>query len=382
MQRAVKKIKNIFKKHILQNDNDVIESLTNKEIDKINRIKQETEMLKATEEAKKQKYETETNIQIHQTEQDKRKIEADTNILKFQVSNINLKCKQAKQKRALKFFDTKNEVLEKEMENYKKIGEKQSNGSLWCTILSALTTCMGLYTFFNPDKLLSTKTFLTIFTIGITVFVAYTANNYLQYLSIYIQKFYDSKSENEMKKTFQKSAVSFYTFIICTYTIYSIITNYMFWTVAELGTVPTLILACILDFMSVGLALTAPDFQTLNVNSEYKKEITESVESVNKNVNKSVSKTVTTLDKQGSCDTLENVEKRKRKGNIKNKITQKEFDKKVLELDEGTKLSPKIFDMSDVRYEFYKMCERCSYVEKINGSYYRVENESVKFEVL
>ena len=63
---------------------------------------------------------------------------------------------------------------------------------------------MGLYTFFNPDKLLSTKTFLTIFTIGITVFVAYTANNYLQYLSIYIQKFYDSKSENEMKKTFQK----------------------------------------------------------------------------------------------------------------------------------------------------------------------------------
>lgn len=377
MQRVIKKIKDIFKNNILQNEEDIRESLSNKEVKKINKIKQDTEILKATEKAKIEEYETKTNIEIKKAEQDERKLETNNNMLKKQVSNIALKCKQARQKRALSFFNIKNEALEEEMKKYKEIGKKQASKSFVCSCLSAGTTCIGLLTFFKPTKLLDIKTLITTFTIAITIYIAIVANGYLQELSVYIQKVFDGKSENKMKVTFQKSAVVFHTFIICTYTIYSIITNYMFWEVAELGTVPTIILACILDFMSIGLALTAPDFQTLNVNSDYKKEIIESIESVGKSVNKTVNKSVATLDKQGNCDTSKN----KRKTSASDVPTQDKFNKKVFEFVEGTKLSPKKFNMTNCRDVYYKLLENCPYVEKINNSYYR-KNEDVKFEVL
>lgn len=377
MQRVIKKIKDIFKNNILQDEKDIRESLSNKEVKKINKIKQDTEILKATEKAKIEEYETKTNIEISKAEQDERKLETNNNMLKKQVNNISLKCKQAKQKRALNYFDIKNAALEEEMKKYKEVGKKQSQKSFTCTILSAVTTCIGLFTFFKPNKLLDIKTLITVFTIAITIYIAYVANGYLQELSIYIQKIFDGKNDNKMKVAFQKSAIGFHSFIICTYTIYSIITNYMFWKVAELGTVPTLILACILDFMSIGLAMTASDFETLNVNNDYEKDIVSSVESVGKSVGKSVNKSVATLDKQGNCDTSKN----KRKTSASDVPTQEKFDKKVFEFVEGTKLSPKKFNMTNCRDVYYKLLENCPYVEKINNSYYR-KNEDVKFEVL
>lgn len=377
MQRVIKKIKDIFKNNILQDEEDIRESLSNKEVKKINKIKQDTEILKATEKAKIEEYETKTNIEISKAEQDERKLETNNNMLKKQVNNISLKCKQAKQKRALNYFDIKNAALEEEMKKYKEVGKKQSKKSFTCTILSAGTTCIGLFTFFRPNKLLDIKALITAFTIGITIYIAYVANGYLQELSIYIQKIFDSKSDNKMKVTFQKSAIGFHSFIICTYTIYSIITNYMFWKIAELGTVPTIILACILDFMSVGLAMTATDFETLNVNKDYEKDIISSVESVGKSVRKSVEKSVATSDKQRNCDTLKN----KRKTSASGILTQEEFDELVYKFAAGTRLTPKLFNMSNCRDICYKLLANCPHVEKIKNNYYR-KNDEPNFKVL
>ena len=57
------------------------------------------------------------------------------------------------------------------------------------------------------------------------------------------------------------------------------------------------------------------------------------------------------------------------------------LDKIVENLEEGTRVVPKIFEMTNDRDRFLDFCKNCPHIKKEGNRYYRIE-EAKKFEVV
>lgn len=399
---------NVFKKKILKNDNEVINSLKNKDVEKINKIKQDTEILKAVENAKKAYYETETNIKICQMEQDKRKMMQDAEILQYENNNIDLKCKQAKQQRKLSYFNIKNKVLKEEMTKFEDMGEKQKKESKTCSIASGCTTCIGLIMYLHPTKLLSLTMLMLIATLSLTIFVAYLSNSFLQYISAYIQKFIDNENKNKLRQQFQKNAIILSLVIIILYTSYSIWTNYILWSRVGIGKIGAILFSCILDFMAIALSIISPDFTTLSINKAYENEVIGEEEktgisnSQNTNVEqaktedkKQVIKTGQTA-KNGENNPIEKIVKKQaktedekqvktlvKKPSVRrtsaSKITFKNMQDTINGLPDGTIIKPKLVQMTG-NSNYKTWIKKCQNVERDENNNYVKKSNVIPLE--
>ena len=263
---------NVFKKQILKDSKDVIKSLSNKDVEEINEIKRETEKIKEVEEAKKQFIETNTNIKIHQIEQDRRKTQADTDFLNYQISNIKTQCIEAKQKRMLSYFNIKNDGLVRELEDLKNEGETLDLISLICAIISSFTTCIGLSAWFLPFSNRFDVVFY-IFSLLATITASVIMNKCLKALIKYVNQIWDLSTMDKLKKIRQSTTASIYLYVIVSYTIYSIITNYELWSRCMSNIIGILIFSCLFDFISIATASSSSEFKFVSVSQAYENEI-------------------------------------------------------------------------------------------------------------
>ena len=169
----------------------------------------------------------------------------------------------------------------------------------------------------------------------------------------------------------------------------SIYSNYGFWITLTSSVFVASFYSFIIDAFAIFTSYYSNKFVNLEskkIQEFLKEEEEENTEKTSEKIKKkNVGKNVATLDKQDVCDVNKNVEKdtkkRKRKSVGKNKITQEEFDKKVINFEEGKRLLPRQFELTHERDKFLKYCKNCPYVEKIGNNYYR-KTEEKKIEVV
>jgi len=169
----------------------------------------------------------------------------------------------------------------------------------------------------------------------------------------------------------------------------SIYSNYGFWITISHSKFVAGFYSFAIDVTSIFLSIYSDKFLSGD-NEKIQNFLSENIsESVEKSVGKNVVKNVATLEKNSVCDVTKNVgkdtkkttEKTKRKTVSKVNLTQKEFDKIVENLEEGTRVVPKIFNMTNDRDRFLEFCKNCPHIKKEGNRYYRIE-EATKFEVV
>ena len=182
-------------------------------------------------------------------------------------------------------------------------------------------------------------------------------------------------SQEDIRKFFKGGANNALIVLIAVVYIVSFYSNYQFWVTVSSSTFVAIFYSFVIDTTSVFCSIYSDKFLAGD-NEEIRKFLSgEEEKNGEKNGKKTGDKNGATLDSSSISDGDKNgentKEKRRRRSNGKVKITQEEFDEMVRGFKEGDRLVPKLFELTDEKDKFRKLCENSNEVEKIGHFWYR-----------
>lgn len=250
---------------------DSIENAKNKlgyrDVDQINRTKMAAAKIQEEQEAKNVLNDVETQTAIRKIENEEKLLKAKSKQSETKLNNMNLKIKEANQNRMIKFNDQISKNKEKEIPNYTKKAKNYRILSMFASIISALTSCLGIYydrygadSTEQPDNIMMSS-FVAMIIISVIL------NIVLSNLAVINKKFINRKQT--LDKILQTLMYTVITFCMG----YSIFTNYVFWSSVNPNIVSALMYATIFDISSIVLCLMVYKYDCLEFKEEYLNEI-------------------------------------------------------------------------------------------------------------
>lgn len=217
-----------------------------------------------------EKQEAETVLNDVNTENELKKIENEKKLLNakaeqsgVKLNNMNLKIREAQQNRLIKFNDQLSANKEREIPEYTKKAKHYRILSMVSSIISALTSCLGLYfdrygegATDKPDNIM-VASFVAMIVVSIVLNI--TISN----LATLNKKFINRKQR--LDKILQNLM---YTVIIFCMS-YSIFTNFIFWSSVNKNMVSAVMYASIFDISAVVLCLMVYKYDSLEFKQEY-----------------------------------------------------------------------------------------------------------------
>lgn len=252
---------------IIENIESAKERLNYRDVDEINQTKMAAAKIKETQEAKNILNDITTETEIRKIENEEKLLEAKSKQSKTKLNNMHLKIKEANQNRMIKFNNQISKNKEREIPEYTKKAKYYRILSMCASIISALTSCLGLYydryganSTEQPDNIMMSS-FVAMIIISVIL------NIVLSNLAVINKKFINRKQT--LDKILQTLMYTVITFCMG----YSIFTNYVFWSSVNPNIVSALMYATIFDISSIVLCLMVYKYDCLEFKEEYLNEI-------------------------------------------------------------------------------------------------------------
>lgn len=236
-----------------ENEKEILNSLDKKIIQNEKRKnKKSFEMYKLS----KEKNNLNTQIEIDKIKNEGEKLDAINSVASKRIQNVKTETKIAKLNRLIGFNKSINEHQEKEIKNTLKKGKRFKRCSMIASVISAVTTCLGIKNLMIPEMWLIASSLIIIIAIMINMLINSTAN--------LIKKFVNGKADIAMVLT----KVS----VIFGYTIYSVLTNFKFWN-QYMDRTSTFLFSIIYDALAIIMSVESDKYLNLAFNDKYKDEI-------------------------------------------------------------------------------------------------------------
>lgn len=206
-----------------------------------------------------------TQIAIDKINSENLKLQAVNNSMQNKIDNARMKCRLSQIERAIDFNNSIADNEKKEIKNTIKKSKKFKRCSFWSGVISALTTCFGLY---NQSETVYVETFAfqVIAILAACFFVNIVMNEGMNFKD----KFFNSTKSDVV-------VLIFILIITAAYSTYSIYTNFDFWKRYFNG--PGLLLfSVIFDGISILMSILYNIYGSLRYNDEYKNEINKVLE--------------------------------------------------------------------------------------------------------
>ena len=168
------------------------------------------------------------------------------------VKGIPNRVKVAKGENLINYITALNANRQKSIQDIIARGKMMQYMSTFCAILSGLTTCLGIIDMSNLLEWIAECI--------LVVIVAVATNLLVKNYEKFRKEFYTKDDMHDKLKFALLNA------IIVTYTTFSIITNFQFWTMSHLGTVGSVIFSVLYDALAIECALISEKFLTLDYN--------------------------------------------------------------------------------------------------------------------
>lgn len=317
---------------------------------RIAKKKRKTQFTSKTYGVDKEKKELDTQIYIDDINNQSERIEAENMMLQKKIDNASERNKLANFESAIDFNNT---IATNRRSRIKKIlreGKRIANRSRNASLISAATTCFGLC---QSEGNIESKIFICIS----TLYGAYLINKQSSGLAEYAENFFE-KDKKGYALSFTKMLA------ISGYMTFSIITNVMFWNKYYTG-YSLLTFSVLFDLVSLINAFES--YQKLNLlfNRKTRKEINECFEKEkNKKENQENKNNyggnvanlweITKPDGQSDSYTSEGNKKGNKKSSLHYIKNIDMFRKEILKLPSGTQINPKVMNMTEARYNFYR----------------------------
>lgn len=231
----------------------------------------------------KESNEIDTEIYLDNLENESKKLDAETSVIKLRIKNAKNNNLLGRVNRALDMNGMINENKKKDIDKVKKRGKKFNRSSTALSIISALTTVVGLG-IENYNKI-SNLIIFTLVQLFITIAIIYASlkiNDQVKTLTDFSDKFYQKKNRKKTVILFGKM------FMISAYTAFSIKTNVTFWG-QFFDTARTWLFSILFDGLSIITAVESDTCLNLDFNKKYKDEINEVFDDFEENDNKNAS---------------------------------------------------------------------------------------------
>ena len=244
-----------------ENEKEILNSFDKKQIQNEKRKnKKSFEMYKLS----KEKNNLNTQIEIDKIKNEGEKLDAINSVASKRIQNVKTETKIAKLNRLIGFNKSINEHQEKEIKNTLKKGKRFKRCSMIASVISAVTTCLGIKNSMSPEMWLIASCLIIIIAVMINMLINSTAN--------LIKKFINGKTDIVM--------VIVKILVILGYTVYSVLTNFRFWH-QYMDNTSTFLFSIIYDALAIIMSVESDKYLNLAFNDKYKEEI----ESVIKNDN-------------------------------------------------------------------------------------------------
>lgn len=242
------------------------DSLLNKlDIKEINNKKRKTEKAKELYKANKEKNNLDAQIEIDKISSESSKLDAMNSIASKKIKNARTENQLAQLDRAINFNKKINENQMLEIKRTIKRGKRFKRISVIASVISAGTTCLGIY-----GSMISWMYFICC---AFIVFAAIAINMSINSTVEYVKKF--------LKGKFDVGFVTFKALIVVGYTSYSIATNFDFWS-RYLSGISVLMFALIFDGIAIEKSIEGEKLLNLSYNDDYKNEVNEIMEGTSK----------------------------------------------------------------------------------------------------
>lgn len=207
-----------------------------------------------------------TQIKLDEINSENIKLNAINNSMESRIQNAKLKCQLSKIDRAIDYNNSIANSEKKEIKNTIKKSRRFKRYSLVACLISALTTCFGLY---NQQDTVYIETFG--FQVLAVMVIGFFVNVIMNELSNFRDKFFEKGSKGDI------AFVMFAVVAVSAYTYYSIRTNFDFWSKYFSGA-GLVLFSFIFDAVSIIYSILAYVNGTLRYNDNYKNEINKVLE--------------------------------------------------------------------------------------------------------
>ena len=208
----------------------------------------------------------ETQIAIDEINSENLKLKAVNNSMQNKIDNAKMKCQLSRIDRAIDYNNTVASNEKKEIKNTLKKGKKFKRYSLVACLVSALTTCVGLY---NQQDTVYIETFG--FQVIAVLVIGFFVNVIMNELNNFRDKFFEKGSKSDL------AFMMFAVIAISSYTYYSINTNFDFWKKYFTGAGLTLF-SFMFDAVSIIYSILGYINSSLRYNKKYRNEINKVLE--------------------------------------------------------------------------------------------------------
>ena len=236
-----------------ENEKEILNSFDKKQIQNEKRKnKKSLEMYKLS----KEKNNLNTQIEIDKIKNEGEKLDAINSVASKRIQNVKTETQISKLNRLIGFNKSINEHQEKEIKNTLKKGKRFKRCSMIASVISAITTCLGIKNSMSPEMWLIASGLIIIIAVMINMLINSTAN--------LIKKFVNGKADIAM--------VIVKVSAIFGYTIYSVLTNFKFWN-QYMDITSTFLFSIIYDALAIIMSVESDKYLNLAFNDKYKEEI-------------------------------------------------------------------------------------------------------------
>lgn len=237
---------------------NVIERINNS---RLNNLSRKTNFKKDSYKFKKQDSNLDTQIAIDKINSENIKLQAVHNSMQNKIDNARMKCKLSQIDRAIDFNKSIAKSEKKEIKNTIKKGKRFKRFSSAACLISALTTCFGLY---NQQSTVYIETFG--FQVIAVLVIGFFVNVIMNELNNFRDKFFEKNSIADI------SFILFTIASVSSYTYYSIDTNFDFWSKYFSGA-GLILFSLMFDAVSIIFSILGYINSSLRYNAKYKNEI-------------------------------------------------------------------------------------------------------------
>lgn len=243
----------------IKKEKEILNSLDKKIIQNEKRKnKKSFEMYKLS----KEKNNLNTQIEIDKIKNEGEKLDAINSVASKRIKNVKTETQISKLNRLIEFNKSINDYQKKEVKNTLKKGKRFKKCSMIASVISAITTCLGIKNGMSSEMWLIASGLIIIIAVMINMLINSTAN--------LIKKFVNGKAD--------LGIVFIKTVTILGYSIYSVLTNFKFWQ-QYMDRTSTVLFSIIYDLLAIIMSVESDKYLNLSFNDKYKEEI----ESVIKN---------------------------------------------------------------------------------------------------
>lgn len=349
----------MIKNRILRTEEEIEKSLNRSDITDINEWKTRKKILDETFTAQSEYSKKETELRKQRLELQKSEYKAEKEVLEYKLDNMSIQSNMANIQMYTDYVNAVNSNNKTKIVNYLKDGKVFSRWSMLCSVMSAATSCLGLYVTSSSTNI------MFLFACAVMILISIINNKI-------INRYVSMASEFYSGDILSKSIICGMCLVSGVVISYSIYTNYLFWDSVQKSIVATVLYSCVFDITSVVLGLMSNQYRNLNFNKKtienmqhnVKRDCKTDEEKINV---KNVSNTVIESD----CYTL------KKCNNDNDSITnanieKKEMYNKIMNIEQGTNITPSLLDMVNNRQNYYNWIKECEYVKKEGNKYYRI----------